>query len=783
MENLSTISDTESTPNLLTKRDASGNIKANTFTSTSSTSSPFNISSTSKVINLNAEYISDTKIKNSSLANQLLLGDIKEASWTKVSGDISLNSGQFTVNKINGISLSNTPSNNQLLSFDGSNAIWKSLPDNIVYTNSNTGLIDTNLLPAIAIINTYVISNPLSTKSSILIDPATTNVQTGDICIINAEAKTYILTSDYVITDTDEQKLNKWIALLSPTGGVLSINGSVGQTVSLNYSNIDTYSDNILTAGNYNTVSLNNKGRIIGASKTSYIPSSRLPELDNGTAKLSTLDSNNKIPLEYLPTPNVLEFNDFLAFPQNPESNKIFIDKSNNSTYRYDGSHYIKLSSSNILDSSRSISISKNLLLTIDSKKIQNIIATNPKLVIIAPDATKLPIGINYIIKNDGQLSFEIADMLGNWIAEVKPNATVALLLSDNLHNIFNYTENNIQKTGISGHWIPLIGEQSTKSRLMMHNPTRLNSSKITNIKSSPIDDNLILTSYVSNGKLFASIIDNQNIINTLEIDYSTNIVDVSKYKNYFVISYKNINGLHAIKLYIDANTILKNIPIVLSVDDVKYVKNIKNIIGYISSSNHLNILVLNDDLSIQKYSDYGIIGDNFDMTSVNDKLLIVYNLNGLKSIMVNLSSSISYSPVYEINQNNCDFIQLFYNGKNTICSYYDKSGYVKIVVLSSSGYIISNIPTDVIFIGDDVKISGALISSLSSIGYNSNIICSYANTNGFIEIADISINEMMIKINHIHKIKNNASMVNMVYLPSKPSVLFDGNNGYLNIL
>lgn len=587
----------------------------------------------------------------------------------------------------------------------------------------------------------------------------------------------------------------------------------------------------VVTAGDYNTVTINAKGLVTAASNTDYIPSSRLQSSDNGTSKLVTLDDNDKIPQTLLPSmaDDVLEFDNYAAFPStNIETGKIYIDKSKNDQYRYNGSEYIKLSNDiitvntfqdlptialqnviyidkesntqyyhngtdyiklggTILDSSRSLTINQNLMLTNVSKKIQNIKASKPNLVIITPDVTKLSIGLNYVIKNDGQLSFQIADRLGNWIAEVKPYATIALLLTDNTKNIFNYTENTIKTSGISGKWVALIGEQTFKPNMMFDNPKKLENTTVSNIKSIGIDDNYILSSYISNGKVFTSIIDNSNhnesIINTLEIDSANDLITISKHNGYFIIAYKNNTGLHLSKLTITNNVITKQSSTLTTSDQVKDVKIVNNIVGYISSSNHLNVLTVNDSLTTVLTSDYGLVGDNFNMVKMVDKLLIVYNYNGIKSVVAKLTTSITYSPVYEINQKNSDHIQLYFNGDNVVCSYYEINGYVKMVVLSSSTYNISNTLTDVVFFGDDIKIAGALISSLSIIGYNKNIICSYANKNQLLEFVHISIDDLLITINNHRKIKHLGDMVNMVYIPSKPSALFNGNNGYLNII
>ena len=64
----------------------------------------------------------------------------------------------------------------------------------------------------------------------------------------------------------------------------------------------------------------------------------------NGVA---TLDENGQVPAAQLPSfvDDVVEFDNFDAFPEEGEASKIYVDKSTNSTYRWSGSQYTKIGS------------------------------------------------------------------------------------------------------------------------------------------------------------------------------------------------------------------------------------------------------------------------------------------------------------------------------------------------------------------------------------------------------------------------------------------------------
>lgn len=70
-----------------------------------------------------------------------------------------------------------------------------------------------------------------------------------------------------------------------------------------------------------------------------------------GTASgVATLDSSGKVPSSQLPSyvDDVLEYADLLSFPATGESGKIYVDTSTNKEYRWSGSTYIEISSSDV---------------------------------------------------------------------------------------------------------------------------------------------------------------------------------------------------------------------------------------------------------------------------------------------------------------------------------------------------------------------------------------------------------------------------------------------------
>ena len=147
------------------------------------------------------------------------------------------------------------------------------LPSSVVLKNAN-GLIDSSLLPAVTLNNTFVVSNASATASNI--DTYATGAIKGDIAILTTLSKTFVLSATGP---------NVWVELLSPTGGVTSVNGKSGSTIVLSYTDIDGQSTDIVTAGTYNKVTVNAKGRITNVANAAY----------------ATLDSSSLLPVANLP--------------------------------------------------------------------------------------------------------------------------------------------------------------------------------------------------------------------------------------------------------------------------------------------------------------------------------------------------------------------------------------------------------------------------------------------------------------------------------------------------
>ena len=74
-----------------------------------------------------------------------------------------------------------------------------------------------------------------------------------------------------------------------------------------------------------------------------------IPSSAKGTANgVAELDSNGLVPASQLPSfvDDVLEYASYSGFPETGETGKIYVDKSDNKTYRWSGSTYVEISSS-----------------------------------------------------------------------------------------------------------------------------------------------------------------------------------------------------------------------------------------------------------------------------------------------------------------------------------------------------------------------------------------------------------------------------------------------------
>jgi phage-related tail fiber protein len=194
-----------------------------------------------------------------------------------------------------------------------------------------------------------IVLNDIIVVSTIVERDALTTSHIGDLVIIGGTVnKTFILASNTPRT---------WVEIINPTGGVTSVNGNTGN-INLTLSNItgtlnvsalpiltgdvtSTAGDNTLslvdtgTAGTYLKVTTDAKGRVtegvsvltatdipsLNWSKIAYgkptsvdgfgitdaIKTSRLPDGDNGTDKLVTIDPDGKISANLLPSLAITE--------------------------------------------------------------------------------------------------------------------------------------------------------------------------------------------------------------------------------------------------------------------------------------------------------------------------------------------------------------------------------------------------------------------------------------------------------------------------------------------
>lgn len=104
------------------------------------------------------------------------------------------------------------------------------------------GKLDTSILPAIAITNTSVVADEVSMLAL--------TAQVGDIAIRSD------LSNHFILKAEPASVLSNWQEMLSPSGGVLSVNGKVG-AITLTYSDVDaaaaghTHSEYALTTHNH----------------------------------------------------------------------------------------------------------------------------------------------------------------------------------------------------------------------------------------------------------------------------------------------------------------------------------------------------------------------------------------------------------------------------------------------------------------------------------------------------------------------------------------------------
>ena len=191
------------------------------------------------------------------------------------------------------------------------NAISDSRLSSKVVLLDATNKISTSLLPSITMNNVFVLGTANATKNSIIADSTiSTTAVKGDVVVVTAESKTYILK------DSSPATLASWIELLSPTGGVLSVNGKTGSAVTIDANDLAggtlaaarlpaftgdvtstagasalTLSNSGVTAGTYNSVTVDAKGRVTAASTQTY-GSTSASDLTSGTLAAARLPAH-----------------------------------------------------------------------------------------------------------------------------------------------------------------------------------------------------------------------------------------------------------------------------------------------------------------------------------------------------------------------------------------------------------------------------------------------------------------------------------------------------------
>jgi phage-related tail fiber protein len=134
-----------------------------------------------------------------------------------------------------------------------------------------TGKINSSLIPAISVSQIYTFFASDSTKASIIAEdsPALAATQGAMAIVGGTEGATYILTSD------TPANIEDWVVMQAPgasgSSGVSSVNGLTGSVLTIAYPDIDSVSTDIVAGGTYNTVTVNDKGRIVSVANTPMV--------------------------------------------------------------------------------------------------------------------------------------------------------------------------------------------------------------------------------------------------------------------------------------------------------------------------------------------------------------------------------------------------------------------------------------------------------------------------------------------------------------------------------
>lgn len=142
-----------------------------------------------------------------------------------------------------------------------------------------TGKIDTNVLPAIAITDTFVVSSQASMLAL--------TAQTGDVCVRTD------LNKSFILKNTDPTLLANWQELLTPTDTVTSVAGKTG-AVTLTKSDVGLSNvDNIqqATKAEFNTHNVDSTRHITSTERTTWNAktSKYVSNIGNGTATEFTI--------------------------------------------------------------------------------------------------------------------------------------------------------------------------------------------------------------------------------------------------------------------------------------------------------------------------------------------------------------------------------------------------------------------------------------------------------------------------------------------------------------
>ena len=285
-----------------------------------------------------------------------------------------------------------------------------------------------------------------------------------------------------------------------------------------------------------------------------------------------------------------------------------------------------------------------------------------------------------------------------------------------------------------------------------------------------------------SSSKIFSlnSTISNSQLVNTIATPVSLGAVTNSTIQiealssSIALVTYQTSAGVKVSKLSYDGTTLTVASTATVynnTAVDHKLVKvsTTSAVVSYVAAANSLKLLTISDALTLGTVNTFGTIGNEFDITFNNNKLLLVYLDTNLKSSVGTISSGvITFGASTDVTAYAVSKIHLISTDTNAnLCAFYHSTGFVEYVQLTMDTYDVNSVSTNVIFVGDIVKVKGAYVSDIALTStYNKNVVLSYKTTNGKLEIVDITINANTVSVNNINTLVNsNGGTVEVIAL------------------